>query len=67
MRNALLFLAILLTLLLLVGGPESLIEALTRLVVLAGMQIITHYLNQSVVRGQTLKQVERPRLRKGRN
>ena len=65
MRNALLFLAILLTLILIVGGPEPLIEALTRLIVLAGMQILTHYLNESADRRQTLKQPKRHRLKKG--
>jgi hypothetical protein len=64
MRNALLFLAILLTLIFLAGGPEPLIDALIRLIVLAGIQIITHYLNHAADRPNAGKKVEPHRLRK---
>ena len=58
MRNALLFLAILLTILFLVGGSDALTEALIRLIVLGGIQVITHHLNQTADRHRALKKAE---------
>jgi hypothetical protein len=64
MRNALLYLALPLTLLYLLGGSEALVDALTKVVVLSGVQLITHYLDQSVKNQHRLKQVEERRLKK---
>jgi hypothetical protein len=64
MRNALLFLAITLTILFLAGGPDALTEALIRLFVLGGIQVITHYLNQTADRRRELKKFEPSLLKK---
>lgn len=65
MRNALLLLTILVTLLFLVGGQDALIEALIKLFVLGGIQVINHSLNQTSQRRRELKKVEPHRLKKG--
>jgi len=65
MRNALLLLTILVTLLFLVGGQDALIEALIKLFVLGGLQVISHSLNQTNQRRRELKRVEPHRLKKG--
>jgi hypothetical protein len=64
MLKALLFLAIPLTLVYLIGGSDDVIEALTKLFVLAGIQVVRHVLNESSVARPGLKKVERPRLKK---
>ena len=46
MRNRLLILALLLAFLYIVGGPEALRDALTRLFVLAGLQVATNLLER---------------------
>jgi hypothetical protein len=64
MRNALLYLALPLALLYLLGGSEALIEALTKVVILSGVQLITHYLDQGSKSPRRLKRVEERRLKK---
>jgi hypothetical protein len=64
MRKALLFLAISLTLVYLIGGPDDLVEALTRLFVLGGIQVIRHVLDQGSSPPRSLRKAERPRLKK---
>ena len=64
MLKALLFLAIPLTLVYLIGGSDDVIEALTKLFVLGGIQVIRHVLDQSSSPPRTLKKAEGPRLKK---
>ena len=64
MLKALLFLAVPLTLVYLIGGPDDVIEALTKLFVLAGIQVVRHVLNETSLPPRGLKKVERPRLKK---
>jgi hypothetical protein len=64
MRNALLYLALPLVLLYLLGGSDALIEALTKVVVLSGVQLITRYLDQGSKPPRRLKHVEGGRLKK---
>ena len=64
MRNAVLYLALPLILLYLLGGSEALIEALTKVVALTAIQLVTHYLDQSSRRSRNLRQIERHRLKK---
>ena len=64
MRKALLFLAVPLTLVYLIGGSDDVIEALTRLFVLAGIQVVRHVLNEGSLPARGLKKVERPQRKK---
>ena len=64
MLKALLFLAIPLTLVYFIGGSDDLIEALTRLFVLGGIQVVRHFLNQTATSPRRLRKAERPRLKK---
>lgn len=57
MRQSLLFLAISLTLLYMIGGSEALTNALTNMFVLASVQVIRHFLDSR-------NQVPQQRLRK---
>jgi hypothetical protein len=64
MRNTLLYLALPLILLYLLGGSEALIDALTKIVVVSGIQLLTHYVDQNSKPPQRLKQVQEHRLKK---
>ena len=64
MRNALLYLAIPLIVLYLLGGSEALIDALTKIVVLSGIQLITRSLDQASKAERGLNHAERRRLKK---
>ena len=63
MRNALLYLAIPLIVLYLVGGSEALIDALAKVVVLSGVQLITRYLDRPSIAERSLNRSERRRLK----
>lgn len=66
MRKRLLILALLLTLLYLVGGSEALTDAISKLFVLAGLQVITSLVEEQRESQRMLKNIEPRRLKKRR-
>ena len=64
MRNALVYLALPLALLYLLGGSEALIDALSKIVILTGVQLITHHLNRGTEDPKVLGRDQRVRLKR---
>lgn len=64
MRNALLYLAIPLIVLYLLGGSDALVDVLGKVVVLSGVQLITRYLDPAFQNQRRLDRPERRRLKR---